>query len=140
MSGVNKAILIGRLGRDAELRFTQTGQPVSSLSLATDDQWTDKDGNKQKRTEWHRVSIWGKTAENLNKYLVKGKQIYVEGRLQTREWEDKDGVKRYTTEVVALTVQLLGDAPNGTRPPHPADAEAVTGPEPVSIPDEDVPF
>ena len=107
---VNKAILVGNLGRDAELRYTPGGAAVATLNLATTEVWNDKGGQRQEKTEWHRVVLWGKTAESLNEYLTKGKQIYIEGRLQTRQWDDKDGNKRYTTEVVASTVQFLGGA------------------------------
>ena len=104
---INKVILIGRLGQDPELKYTPAGQAVSTFSLATSENWTDKGGQRQERTEWHRIVVWGKTAENCNKYLAKGRQIFVEGRLQTRSW-DKDGQKHYTTEIVANTVQFLG--------------------------------
>jgi single-strand DNA-binding protein len=105
--GVNKVIIIGNLGADPELRYTQGGQAVSNFRVATNEKWTDKEGKPQERTEWHRVVVWGRQAENCEKYLSKGRQVYVEGRLQTREWDDKDGNKRYTTEVVAQTVQFL---------------------------------
>ena len=105
---VNKVILIGNLGADPELRSTQGGQPVASLRLATKERFKDRDGNFQERTEWHRITVWGRTAENVNQYCRKGKQLYIEGRLQTREWTDKEGKKKYTTEVVANTVQFLG--------------------------------
>ena len=91
MGSVNKVILVGNLGRDAEMRFTPGGAAVATLNLATTEVWNDKAGQKQEKTEWHRVVLWGKTAESLNEYLTKGKQIYVEGRLQTRKWQDKDG-------------------------------------------------
>lgn len=108
MAGVNKAILIGNLGRDPELRYTQNGQAVTSFSLATNENWTDKSGERTERTEWHRIVAWGKTAELCAQYLSKGRTVYIEGRLQTRDWEDKEGVKRQTTEIVANTVQFLG--------------------------------
>jgi len=108
MASVNKVILIGNLGRDPELRYTQGGSAVANFTLATNERWRDKDGNNQERTEWHRIVVWGRTAENCAQYLQKGRSAYVEGRLQTREWEDKDGNKRNTTEVNALTVQFLG--------------------------------
>ncbi len=108
MGCVNKVILIGYLGRDAELKYTQGGVAVSSLSLATTEVWHDKAQQRQERTEWHRVVVWGKTAEVLNEYLVKGKPIYVEGKLQTRAWEDKQGAKRSTTEIRSDRVVLLG--------------------------------
>lgn len=110
---LNKVMLIGHLGSDPELRYTQGGQPVANFNLATNDRWTDKGGQTQERTEWHKVVVWGKMAETCEKYLKKGRQAYIEGRLQTRDWEDKDGNKRYTTEVVATTVQFLGGGGEG---------------------------
>src|SRR5688500_16056148 len=107
MGSVNKVILVGNLGRDAELRYTPGGSPVATINLATTEVWNDKAGQRQEKTEWHRVVLWGKTAESLNEYLTKGKQIYVEGRLQTRQWDDKDGNKRYTTEIRGDRVVLL---------------------------------
>src|SRR5499427_7801843 len=108
MGSVNKAILVGNLGRDAEMRFTAGGTPVATVSLATTERFTDREGEKREDTQWHRIVIWGKTAESLQEYLTKGKQIYVEGRIQTREWDDKDGNKRYTTEIKADRITLLG--------------------------------
>jgi single-strand DNA-binding protein len=108
MASINKVILIGNLGRDPELRYTQSGQAVANFSLATTDRFSNREGERQERTEWHRVTVWGKTAENCAQYLNKGRSVYVEGRLQTREWEDKEGQKRRTTEVIAQTVQFLG--------------------------------
>jgi len=108
MASINKVILIGNLGKDPELRYTPGGQAVCDLSIATTDQWTDKSGERKEQTEWHRVVVWGKQAENCSQYLSKGRQCYVEGRLRTRQWDDKDGNKRYTTEIVAQTVQFLG--------------------------------
>lgn len=111
MSGVNKAILVGRLGADPEMRYTQSGQGVCRFNVATSENWNDKDGQRKERTEWHRVVVWGKMATVCSEYLKKGRQVYVEGRLQTRSWEDKTtGNKRYSTEVVAMTVQFLGSA------------------------------
>jgi single-strand DNA-binding protein len=106
--GVNKVILIGNLGKDPEVRFTPSGAAVANFNIATNESWTDKSGQKQERTEWHRIVVWGKLAELCGEYLKKGRQCYVEGRLQTREWTDKEGKKNYTTEVVAQTVQFLG--------------------------------
>jgi single-strand DNA-binding protein len=106
--GVNKVILIGNLGADPEVRFTPGGQAVANFRIATSDTWTDKNGQKQERTEWHRIVVWGKLAELCGEYLKKGRQCYVEGRLQTREWTDKEGRKNYTTEVVANSVVFLG--------------------------------
>jgi len=113
MASINKVILIGNLGRDPELRYTQSGQAVANFSLATTDRFSNREGDRQERTEWHRVTVWGKTAENCAQYLNKGRSVYVEGRLQTREWEDKEGQKRRTTEVIAQTVQFLGGRGQG---------------------------
>ena len=145
MGSVNKVILVGNLGRDAELRYTPSGAAVATLNLATTEVWNDRNNQRQERTEWHRVVLWGKQAESLQEYLVKGKQIYVEGRLQTRQWDDKDGNKRYTTEIKADRITLLGGsgASGGAggrgmdRPPHPAgdDQQAI---EPLT--DDDIPF
>ncbi len=115
MGSVNKVILVGNLGRDAELRYTPGGAAVATLSLATTEVWNDKAGQKQEKTEWHRVILWGKTAESLSEYLTKGKQIYVEGRLQTRKWQDKDGVDKYTTEIRGDRVVLLSGGGGGGR-------------------------
>lgn len=104
---VNKAIVLGNLGKDPELRHTQSGQAVTELTIATNERFKDKSGEWQERTEWHRVVVWGRQAENAAQYLAKGRQVYVEGRLQTREWTDRDGNKRYTTEIVAQNVQYL---------------------------------
>ena len=106
--GVNKVILIGNLGADPEVRFTPGGQAVANFRIATSESWNDKNGQKQERTEWHRIVVWGKLAELCGEYLKKGRQCYIEGRLQTREWTDKENKKNYTTEVVANTVQFLG--------------------------------
>jgi len=108
MGSVNKVILVGNLGRDAELRYTPGGAAVATLNLATTEVWNDRSNQRQEKTEWHRVVLWGKQAESLQEYLTKGKQIYVEGRLQTRQWDDKDGNKRYTTEIKCDRVTLLG--------------------------------
>lgn len=105
---VNKVILLGRLGQDPELKYTPSGAPVCNFSLATSEFWADKNGQKQERTEWHRVVVWGKLAELCNQYLGKGRQAFVEGRLQTRSWDDQNGQKKYTTEIVATTVQFIG--------------------------------
>jgi single-strand DNA-binding protein len=104
---LNKVILIGRLGRDPEMRFTPSGRAVTNFTMATNEVWTDQNGERQERTEWHRIVTWGKLAENCAKLLSKGKLVYVEGRLQTRSWDDKDGNKRYTTEIIANNMQIL---------------------------------
>ena len=114
MGSVNKVILVGNLGRDAELRYTPGGAPVATLNLATTEVWNDKaSGQKQEKTEWHRIVLWGKSAETLSEYLTKGKQIFVEGRLQTRKWQDKDGNDKYTTEIRADRITLLGGGGGG---------------------------
>jgi single-strand DNA-binding protein len=147
MGSVNKVILVGNLGRDAELRYTPGGAAVSTLNMATTEVWNDKQGQRQEKTEWHRVILWGKQAESLQEYLTKGKQIYVEGRLQTREWE-KDGVKRYTTEIKADRITLLGGGGGGRGGSGFAGGErtvsagARSGDEPPMEPitDDDIPF
>jgi single-strand DNA-binding protein len=110
---VNKVILIGNLGRDPELRYTQSGTAVATLNLATSRRYKDRDGSWQEQTEWHRVVAWARTAEVVNEYASKGRQLYVEGRLQTRQWEDRDGNTKYTTEVIAENIQLLGPRGSG---------------------------
>lgn len=119
MSGVNKVIILGRLGADPELRSTQGGTQVCTLNVATSESWT-KDGKKEERTEWHRVVLWGKQAELAERYLKKGRQVYLEGRLQTRSWDDAQGQKRYTTEIVGNVMQFVdGGSRDAThdRPP-----------------------
>ena len=111
MSGVNKAVLIGNLGKDPEVKRLASGRSRATFTLATSEQWKDKQsGEKRERTEWHRVVAWGKTADVCGEYLAKGRQVYVEGRIQTNKWQDKEGRDRYTTEVVADTVTFLGGA------------------------------
>jgi len=106
--GVNKVILVGHLGADPDMRYTPSGQGVCELRVATSESWNDKNGQRQERTEWHRIVVWGKRAEICSKYLAKGRQVYIEGRIQTRSYDDKDGNKRYITEIVAADVQFLG--------------------------------
>jgi len=106
--GINKAILVGNLGGDPELRYTASGDAVANFTMATGEVWTDKDGNKQDRPEWHRIVAWRKLAEICGEYLKKGSQVYVEGKIRTRSWEDKDGVKKYTTEIQAENIVMLG--------------------------------
>ena len=106
--GVNKVILVGNLGADPEMRYTPAGAGVCELRLATNESWNDRNGQRQDRTEWHRIVVWGKRAEVVSKYLRKGRQVYVEGRIRTRSWDDKEGNKRYTTEIIANDVQFLG--------------------------------
>ncbi len=108
MSSLNKVMLIGNLGRDPEVRYTQNGTAVANFTMATTDRWTDGSGERKEKTEWHRIVVWAKQAEIVGEYLKKGRQVYVEGSLQTREWTDREGQKRYTTEVKALRVQMLG--------------------------------
>lgn len=107
---VNKVILVGRLGQNPEIRYTPSGAAVANFSIATSESWTDKSNQKQEKTEWHRIVAWSKLAELCSQYLTKGRQVYVEGRLQTRQWQDKDGQTRYTTEIQAQTIQFLGAA------------------------------
>jgi single-strand DNA-binding protein len=133
-------MFIGNLGKDADLRYTPGGAAVATFSMACNEVWTDKAGQKQERVEWVRVNVWGKTAESISEYLVKGKQVFVEGKMQTRDWTDKDGIKRYMTEIRADRVLLLSSARNG--PPHPADT-AADGPDvsPADAQlDDDIPF
>ncbi|MEX1367536.1 MAG: single-stranded DNA-binding protein [Nannocystaceae bacterium] len=113
MAGVNKVILIGNLGRDPELRYTQGGTAVCNLNIATTRAYNNRNNERVEETEWHRVVVWSKQAEFCNQYLTKGRQVYIEGRLQTRSYEDKDGIKKYSTEVVADTVQFLGSRGGG---------------------------
>ena len=139
MASINKVILIGNLGRDPEVKYTQSGTAVANLSLATNEVWTDKAGQKQERTEWHRVVVWGKQAQIVAEHLSKGKQVFVEGSLQTRSWDDREGNKRYTTEVRAVRVLMLG-RPEGARP-EPETTAAEGGAEmPPEMGDEEVPF
>src|SRR5437870_4758151 len=151
MGSVNKVILVGNLGRDAELRYTPGGAAVATINMATTEVWNDKSGQRQEKTEWHRVVLWGKTAESLNEYLTKGKQIYVEGKLQTRQWDDKDGNKRYTTEIRGDRVVLLGGGGGGrgaaidrggdSMAGHAPVSPASPGPEsPEPLTDDDIPF
>lgn len=149
---VNKAILVGRLGRDPETRYTSGGQAVANFTLATDETYKDRSGERQKRTEWHRVVLWGKLAEIAQQYLKKGMLVYVEGRIQTRQWEDKrDGQKRQTTEIVGTTMRMLTSrgesggigagagraADSDMEGMLPSEEPASAGPE---ISDEDIPF
>ena len=146
MGSVNKVILVGNLGRDAELRYTPGGAAVATLNLATTEMWNDKQGQRQEKTEWHRVILWGKQAETLQEYLTKGKQIYVEGRLQTRQWDDKEGNKRYTTEIKADRITLLGGGGGGRggggmeRVASHAGGGGSDEPPMESITDDDIPF
>ena len=135
---VNKVILIGRLGNDPESKVINTGKTVTTLNLATSRNWKDQEGNRQEKTEWHRIVVWGRTAETCAQYLSKGRQIYVEGELQTRSWETENGQKRYTTEVVAQRVQFLSSSEsNSERGAQKPDAGADSKP---NFDVEDLPF
>ena len=112
MSSVNKVTLLGRLGADPEIRYTQSGQPVGSLRIATSENWNDREGNRQERTEWHNITVWGKQAETCGQYLAKGRQVYIEGRLQSREYTDRDNIQRRAWEVVANKVVFIGGRQN----------------------------
>ena len=157
MASVNKVILIGNLGRDPETRFMPSGDAICNISIATTDTWKDKNGEKQEKTEWHRVAFFGKLAEIAGEYLKKGSQVYVEGRLQTRKWQDKDGQDKYTTEIVANAMQMLGsrqgmgggDRDSGAERPAggSAGAGAKPGAKPAAKPggkfddfEDDIPF
>jgi len=147
MAGINKVILIGNLGGDPEVRYTPSGSAVATFNIATSEEWKDKDsGEKKERTEWHRIVAWNKLGEICGEYLSKGRQVYVEGRLQTRSWEDRDGNKRYTTEIVAATVQFLGGRDAGGGPRHSGagaggggQSDFPSGPVPGPD-DDDIPF
>ena len=149
MGTVNKVIIVGNLGRDAEVRRTPNGTAVSTISVATTESWTDKSsGERQEKTEWHRVVIWGRTAESLEQYLLKGRQVYVEGKLQTRKWQDRDGHDKYTTEIRSDRVVLLGgrgaEGGDGSRVSSGGGASGGGGGGAVSGPPEliedDIPF
>lgn len=136
MASVNKAILIGNLGNDPELRYTPTGQAVASFRIATSERWRDKDGQVQERTDWHNIVCWGRQAEIANQYLKKGRPVYIEGRIQHRSYDDKDGNKRFITEIIAQRLQLLGG-----RVEAGAQAQEIPDmpPEPEAE-DDDLPF
>jgi single-strand DNA-binding protein len=123
MSSVNKVLLLGNLGRDPEVKYTPGGKAVANFSIATSDRWTDKEGRKQERTEWHRIVAWDKLAELCGEYLTKGRQVYVEGKLQTREWADKDGNKRTTTEIQAREITFLGGGKGGGSDTEPGPSD-----------------
>ncbi len=148
---VNKVILIGNLGRDPEVRSTPSGQPVASFTLATSRRWKDKNGQRQEQTEWHQIVVWGKQAEIAGQYLTKGKQIFLEGRLQTRSWDDRQtGEKRYRTEVVCENFQMLGSRgggggggdfePGGPPPGGGGYDEGGSGGGGGDLDDDDIPF
>ena len=128
MASVNKVILIGNLGRDPEVRYMPSGDAVANISIATTETWKDKNGEKQEQTEWHRVALFGKTAEIAGEYLKKGSQVYIEGRLQTRKWTDKEGQERYSTEIRADRMQMLGSRSGGAeRMSSPPDEAGAAG-------------
>ena len=142
MASLNKVMIIGNLGRDPELRFTGGGDPVCNFSVATTESWRDKSGEKQERTTWHRVTVWGKQAEPCAEHLKKGRPVYVEGRIQQREYEDRDGNKKQTTEIVAERVQFLGSRGDGDG--GPSESERYRGKqsadETQTLDDTDIPF
>jgi single-strand DNA-binding protein len=141
MASVNKAILIGNLGRDPELRYTPSGKAVASFSIATTEKWRDQNGEMQESTEWHNIVLWGRQAEIAKEYLAKGRPVYIEGRIQTRSYEDKNGVKKYMTEIVGQRMQFLGSrgdtSSDYTPPPPPKDEDA---PFNNTVEDDDLPF
>ncbi len=137
---INKVILVGNVGRDPELRYTANGTAVANFTLATHRRFRDRDGNTQEQTEWHRIVAWGRTAEIVNQYANKGRQLYIEGRLQTRQWEDRDGNTRYTTEIVAENIQLLGRPGEGAEFEAAAGAPSSQAPVEAPVTDDDIPF
>ena len=143
---INKVILVGRLGADVELKYTKAGTAVGDIRLATDRKWKDNSGATKNETEWHRVVVWGKTAEACKEYIGKGSQVYVEGRIQTQQWEDRDGHKRYTTQVVAEQVKFLGSKGGGsskgggTSNAPSGEGEAPSDDSPPAFGDDDLPF
>jgi single-strand DNA-binding protein len=141
MAAVNKVILIGNLGKDPELRYTPGGKAVASFSLATTERWRDSEGVMQDKTEWHNIVVWGRQAETAKEYLAKGRQVYIEGRIQTRSWEDKDGNTRYTTEIVAQRLQFLGSREKAAVAASSEDQPPEAPPSnDLSSEDDDLPF
>lgn len=142
MASVNKVILVGNLGKDPEIRTTPTGRTVVNFSMATTEFWNDTEGQRQSRTEWHRIVVFGKLADICGKYLSKGRSVYIEGRLQTRKWQDRDGGTRYTTEIVANTMQMLGGRgeSSGGGDPYSNEGRSYSGGQgDYGSPDEDMP-
>lgn len=140
---VNRVILLGRLGQDPELRYTPSGAAVTTLSVATNEVWKDSDGNKQERTEWHRIVLWRKLAEIAGEFLKKGSRVYIEGRLQTRSWEDKEGVKRYMTEVIADTMTMMdtkAESERAAEVPPPIETEGPPPEESEPTEEDNLPF
>lgn len=141
MASVNKAILIGNLGADPELRYTSNGTAVASFNMATTERYKDKNGDQQERTEWHSIVCWGRMGELANEYLRKGRSVYIEGRIQTRNYEDKDGIKRYKTEIVAQQMQFLGGRGQEGSQSERQDDSSNRQPEPeIPADDDDLPF
>jgi single-strand DNA-binding protein len=138
MASLNKVMLIGNLGADPEIRYTPSGAAVANFNMATKAQWTTKEGEKQDSTEWHRIVAWRRLGEICGEYLHKGSLVYIEGRLQTRSWEDRDGNKRYTTEIVAQGMQMLDRA--GQSAEAVSTEERFPTEEPLDVPDDDIPF
>jgi single-strand DNA-binding protein len=137
---LNIVTLVGNLGRDAEVRYTSGGTAVANFSIATSEVWRDKTTNEKKeQTDWHRIVLWGKAAESLQQYLVKGKTVAITGSIHNREWEDRDGNKRYTTEIKARDVRLVGGG-GGRRDDHDQRREETAAPEPPELTEEDIPF
>jgi single-strand DNA-binding protein len=135
MAGINKVILVGNLGAKPEIKYASNGNAISNLSVATSESWTDKNtGQKQERTEWHRVVFFGRTAEVVTQYLTKGSQIYVEGRIRTQKWQDKDGNTRYNTEILADNMTMLGGKPSQVDSPSSASASVTTDDESDDLP------
>ena len=137
MASVNKAIILGNLGRDPEVRQTASGKAVTTLRVATNESWVDQSGERQERTEWHSIVVWGRQAENCGQYLSKGRTVYVEGRLQTRKWQDKDGNDRYSTKIVADRVQFIGGGRDAAGAAGEGSGSADVG-QPAA--DDDIPF
>ena len=141
MAGVNKVILVGNLGAEPEVRYTASGVAMATFRIATTEQWTTKDGEKAERTEWHRIVAWRRLGEICGEFLHKGSQVYIEGKIQTRSWEDREGIKRYTTEIVAQTMQMLGGQSGRTRDSKVgSEQDGYPVEEPMSVPDDDIPF
>jgi single-strand DNA-binding protein len=142
MASVNKAILIGNLGRDPEIRYTPSGQAVASFTLATSEKWRDKDGQMQERTDWHNIVCWGRQAELANQYLKKGRPVYIEGRIQNRSYDDKEGNKKYISEVVVQRLQFLGGKPDdaGSGGGGGSHQELPEMPPDTMAEDDDLPF
>lgn len=141
MASVNKAILIGNLGADPELRYTPGGQAVASFRIATTERFKNKDGETQENTEWHNIVCWGRQAEIANEYLKKGRSVYIEGRIQYRNYEDKDGIKRYRTDIVARQIQFIGSRAAAEQPAQPSGEPSSASSEPeMPADDDDLPF